>query len=156
MTSKETYEKLRKKFPELPGWSTMLYFSGVPKEEDLADVYHVVNIFRGSVSSLLNNFMSILTPTNFASMQDQKLCKDERDRILESVIKCGYILRQSMVDLMDATLKPDYENRMVMVAKWIAEEARPELKFFHQHMKGLAEKWKNLKAEESNRNHFSY
>ena len=155
-TAEETYKKIRKKFPELPEWKILVYYGGVPKEEDVEDIYRIVNIFRSSVSSLINSFMSILTPNNFAAMQDKKICKDERDRILGATLKCGYILRQSMADLMDAALEKDCEKKMAEVAKWISEEAMPELKFFHENTRFLAKEWKELKPEISRQNHFSY
>ena len=155
-TAKETYKKLREKFSDLPEWKTLIYYAGIPKKEDIEDVYHIVNIFRGSVSGLMNNFMAILTPNNFTAVQDKKICKDRKDKILKATLKCGYILRQSMTDLMNAALEKDYENKMAGVAKWISEEAMPELKFFHENTRFLAEKWKELKIESNEHNHFSH
>ncbi|MBR9681293.1 MAG: hypothetical protein GOV00_00660 [Candidatus Altiarchaeota archaeon] len=155
-TPKESYESLKKKFPGLPEWKALVYFAGIPKSEDVSDVYHITNLFRSSVSGLVTNFLSILTPNNFMALHDQKLCKDKRDEILNAVVKCGYILRKSMVDLMDAALEKDYEKQMAEVAGWVAKEATPSLEFFHKNTKHLAEKWKDLKIENNQQNHFSY
>lgn len=156
VTVKETYTKLKKDFPELPEWKSVIYFAGIPKKEEVDSVYHVIELFNHSVTDLINNFLVLLTPNNFMALQDQKMCKNKRDEILKAVVKCGYVVRQTMADLMDATLKDDYEKEMAKIAKWICDESRESLEFFHKNAKHLAKEWKTLKPENNNQNHFSY
>lgn len=155
-TVKETYIKLKKDFPELPEWKSIIYFAGIPKKDEIENAYQIIALLNDSVTGLINNFLVLLTPNNFMAMQDQKICKGDRDKILKAIIKCGYILRQSMSDLMDATLKDDYEKEMAKIARWISDESRESLEFFHKNAKRLAKEWKTLKPENNNQNHFSY
>ncbi len=149
---RKKYEELKNTYRELPEFEDFVKAFGIPLEEEVKDLPGLFKAVRGSLNSLQEAVLEILSPGDFIAAHNGKFVYNMREELLE-LIKCIQICKRR---LTLALFEAERSLNLRPVAKAIKESCetlQKKIEVWRKAQEKMLDGWENIKNWEEEVNY---
>jgi hypothetical protein len=147
-TLRKEYNKLKKKYAELPEFKEFTLVFGFPKEDEFKSVLTIFKAVKKTPFNVAHWVMNILSPSDTISANDNRVTKGMRGELLVAMKKLVIADKKLSIRSFEASQSDDPEKVMAEAMAEAVEDLKGVAGFLKKVLEKIVEGWS--KAEDNN------